>query len=112
MASGSTTTTSYLNDLWRYDPATDQWTWVSGADTINQVGVYGTEGVPDAVNVPGGRRDSISRIDSAGNLWLFGGFGRGSATTTGYLNDLWRYDPEINQWAWVSGAETINQVGV
>ena len=109
---GSTTTTGYLNDLWRYDPETNQWTWVSGANTINQFGFYGTEGVPDAVNVPGGRRDSISRIDSAGNLWLFGGFGRGSATTTGYLNDLWRYDPEINQWAWVSGAETINQVGV
>ena len=65
----------HLNDLWRYDPETNQWTWVSGSNTRNQVGVYGTKGVPDAANVPGARSDSISWTDSTGNLWLFGGDG-------------------------------------
>ncbi len=56
--------------------------------------------------------ESISWTDSHGNLWLFGGYGYGSTTSSGYLNDLWRYDPATNQWTWMSGANTIDQVGV
>jgi len=26
---------NYLNDLWRFEPATGQWTWISGSDVIN-----------------------------------------------------------------------------
>lgn len=26
----ATITAGYLNDLWKYNPTTDQWTWVSG----------------------------------------------------------------------------------
>ena len=85
---------------------------MSGSNTINQPGVYGTKGVPAAANVPGARNDSISWTDSAGNFWLFGGLGFGSTTSSGRLNDLWRYDPVTNQWTWVSGANTINQPGV
>ena len=48
---------------------------MSGSNTINQVGIYGTKGVPDAANVPGARYDSISWTDSDGNFWLFGGYG-------------------------------------
>jgi len=25
----------YLNDLWRYDPVTNQWTWISGDYAVN-----------------------------------------------------------------------------
>ena len=64
-----------LNDLWRYDPCTNQWTWMSGADTEGQAPVYGTKGTPSAANVPGARDGSISWTDSSGNLWLFGGYG-------------------------------------
>ena len=53
------------------------WTWISGANTINAQGVYGTKGVPAAGNVPGARSGSVSWIDGAGNLWLFGGYGYG-----------------------------------
>ena len=101
----------YFNDLWRYDPATNQWAWMGGANTINQRGSYGTKGVPDTANVPGARGGSISWKDSDGNFWLFGGQGYGITTSRGYLNDLWRYDPETNQWAWMGGANTINQAG-
>lgn len=48
-----------------------EWTWMSGADTVNQSGIYGVQGTPDPANVPGARRNSISWIDGAGNLWLF-----------------------------------------
>ena len=66
---------------------------MSGANTARQIGTYGTKGVPDAANVPGARINSVSWTDSDGNLWLFGGYGYGS-TSSGYLNDLWRYDPD------------------
>ena len=103
---GSTTNSGYLNDLWRYNPATNQWAWVGGANTIDQRGVYGIMGVPDAANVPGARCGSISWTDGAGNLWLFGGYGYGS-TSIGSLNDLWRYDPATDMWTWVSGSNTV-----
>jgi len=54
---------------------TGGWTWVSGAETINASGVYGTLGTGSTANVPGARSEAISWADSAGNLWLFGGLG-------------------------------------
>ena len=107
----STTTIGDLNDLWRYDPGTNMWTWVSGSKVFEQPGVYGTQGTPDTDNVPGARVKSISWIDNAGNLWLFGGYGYDNTTTIGWLNDLWCYDPDTNMWTWVSGSNTINQAG-
>jgi hypothetical protein len=107
----SSGSTGYLNDLWRYEPISGQWTWTSGASAVNQVGSYGTQGTPDAANVPGGRYGSVSWIDGFGRLWLFGGYGYDSAGSIGYLNDLWQYDPINGQWTWVSGADTANQAG-
>jgi hypothetical protein len=95
-----------LNDLWKYDPATDQWTWISGTMYINQQGVYGTKGIADANNMPSAKMESVSWTDAAGNFWLFGGY------SNEYLNDLWKYDPTINQWTWVSGSNTVNQLGI
>ena len=44
-----------LNDLWKYDRTSGQWTWESGADTLNATGAYGVKGTPSAGNVPGAR---------------------------------------------------------
>jgi hypothetical protein len=96
-----------LNDLWKFDGT--NWTWVSGSNTVNQNGVYGTKGVPASGNVPGARESSISWIDGYGNLWLFGGDGFG-ASGGGFLNDLWKFDG--TNWAWVSGSNTAGQYGV
>jgi N-acetylneuraminic acid mutarotase len=101
-----------LNDLWRYSTATGQWTWMSGATTINQFGVYGTQGVPAPTNVPGARYNSLSWVDAAGDLWLFGGRGYDGAGGNGRLNDLWRYSTATGQWTWMSGIKVINQWGV
>jgi N-acetylneuraminic acid mutarotase len=101
-----------LNDLWRYSPNTGLWTWVSGANTINAQEVYGTQGVAAAANVPGARNGSTSWIDSAGNLWLFGGGRFDSAGSGGELNDLWRYSPNTGLWTWISGSNTSNALGV
>jgi N-acetylneuraminic acid mutarotase len=108
----STGTFDYLSDLWRYSPGTGQWTWVSGSNTVNASGVYGTQGMAAAANVPGARRLFVSWIDSAGDLWLFGGQGYDSVGTYYILNDLWRYSPGTGQWTWVSGSSTVDSKGM
>lgn len=104
----STTTFGELNDLWKFDGT--NWTWISGSDVKNQAGVYGTKGTASPSNVPGSRNDSVSWIDSSGNLWLLGGFGLDSTGTSGYLNDLWKFDGM--NWTWVSGSDVVYQTGV
>jgi len=79
-----------LNDLWKYSAG--QWTWVSGSNVIDQFGSYGAQGVPAPTSVPGARYSDLSWIDSSGNLCLFGGAGL-NASTGGWLDDLWCYQP-------------------
>ncbi len=102
----------YLNDLWKFDPVTVEWTWVSGGDSQEQPGVYGTKGLADPSNCPGAREGAVSWFDSQGNLWLFGGVGIVSANDSGYLNDLWKFDPVTVEWTWVSGSNIADQPGV
>ena len=86
-----TGTWGFYNDLWKFDPSTDQWTWMSGDDTMSSfgghAGVYGGVGAH-----PGSRIWAGSWTDNNGHIWLFGGYGfdglgNGSG---GLLNDLWR----------------------
>lgn len=100
------TGTGYLNDLWEYTlvptsayPTANQWTWVKGANTSNNAGVYGSSSVPYYVDNPGSREEMGYWITFDANntnlLWIFGGQGYDSTATSGngYLNDLWRYLP-------------------
>jgi N-acetylneuraminic acid mutarotase len=98
----------YLNDLWKYSISTGEWTWVSGADTTGQGGVYGALQVPATANHPCARQNGYTWTDTAGNLWLFGGIGNGSA----YYNDLWKFDINLGEWAWMGGTNSINAAGV
>lgn len=108
-AQGSTG--GYLNDLWKYNITTGQWTWMSGNPVPDQPGVYGVRGVASASNKPGARWRALSWADNAGNLWLFGGQGY-AASGSGYLNDLWKYNIATGLWTWVSGDAMPNQSGV
>jgi hypothetical protein len=92
-----------LNDLWVYTPnATASqpgtWAWIKGSNTGSDNGIYGSETRPYYTYViwtPGGRSNATHWVDGNGQLWLFGGEGYDSTSTTGngYLNDLWRYLP-------------------
>jgi Galactose oxidase, central domain len=111
-----------LNDLWVYNIAANQWTWVAGSKAANQNGVYpnqpvigsaatkvaaGTCGLPTgdttlpcaAISLtgafPGSRWGASAWVDSNGSFWLFGGWGLDSGATNGNgaLNDLWVYTP-------------------
>jgi N-acetylneuraminic acid mutarotase len=94
----------FLNDLWKFTPSTNQWTWVSGGSAPNALGVYGTQGATSAANVPGSRSPAAFWIDAAGNFWLFGGNGISAPQTSDLFNDLWVFSPTTGQWTWVSGS--------
>jgi len=106
----SSATPGLLNDLWNYNITTGLWTWVSGSNTVNQTGNYGTLGTAAATNVPGARQASMCFIDLSGNFWLFGGFDLDSKGNPAALNDLWQF--KAGQWTWMSGANIVNQTGV
>jgi hypothetical protein len=105
-----------LNDLWKYNIASGQWTWVSGGGATgvaDQVGVYGTQQTPAAANIPGSRWGSAGFRDSSNNLFLSTGWGYASALaqSTGYLNDVWEYQQSSGQWIWWKGSTDVNQSG-
>jgi len=98
-----------LNDLWKFDGS--NWTWMNGATTNGSSGNYGTAGSAAASNVPGARRYGVSWKDSSGNFWMFGGSGYDATGNNGGLNDLWKYDPVVGHWAWMSGTNATDQPG-
>jgi hypothetical protein len=97
LAYDSTRGLIFLNDLWKYSAG--QWTWMGGSNTIDQQGIYGTEGTPAAANVPGGRLHAVGWADASGKLWLFGGATPNPDPTVAaaggqdFQNDLWTYQP-------------------
>lgn len=99
-----------LDDLWKYDPITNQWAWMKGTTMIYQNGIYGTMNVGSSANNPGGRSVNIGWKDGSGDFWLFGGYGLGATTSSiGYMNDMWKYSVASNDWIWQNGPTTINQ---
>jgi N-acetylneuraminic acid mutarotase len=107
----SSSTNGRLNDLWKFDPSTQNWTWVKGPDAINQNGVYGVLGVSSIFNNPGSRIAPVTWVDASGNLWMFGGYGNDIFGNVDNLNDLWKYNIASGQWTWVGGSNTVNQYG-
>jgi Secretion system C-terminal sorting domain/Galactose oxidase, central domain len=100
-----------LNDIWKYNPSTNRWTWIKGDNTANQVGVFGTKGISNAANKPGARYVCSSWTDLSGNFWIFGGYGY-DEQYSGNLNDTWKYNPVTNQWTWVHGDKLIDRKAV
>lgn len=83
-----------LNDLWEFDPATNQWAWMSGSTLQGQYGSEGSQGTASFQTSPGGRNSAAGWTDGTGNLWLIGGFG--FSPQEGFvplLGDLWEFQP-------------------
>lgn len=98
----------YLNDLWKYSAG--EWTWMGGANVVDQNGAYGTLGATASGNVPGARQNLVSWTDLSANLWLIGGYGLDSNGQGGDLNDLWKYSG--GEWTWMGGSNMVSQQGV
>jgi N-acetylneuraminic acid mutarotase len=101
-----------LNDLWKYNISTKEWTWMHGQNIIDQTAIYGVKGAANTNNRPGARQEAASLVDADGNLWLMGGDGFATSSTAGCLNDLWKYEIATNSWTWVSGNNTTGAYGI
>jgi len=110
-----TGTHDYLNDMWKYNPGTNQWTWISGTNLTNQPAVYGTQLVGSVANIPGARQMSVSWKSSDGNLWLFGAWGHigfSGGPTFGRINDLWKFNISTLEWTWMAGENWADEPGI
>lgn len=85
----------YLNDLWRFDPANGQWTWIKGTAVPSHAPIYNSLGYADPISDAGGRDGFASWETADGKFWVFGGPSR---------NDLWMFDPSIQNWTWMKGS--------
>ena len=105
------TTSGILNDIWKYNPVSNEWTWIKGDNEVEKIGIYGIKGIPNQTNQPGARYVSTSWVDNNNNFWLFGGYGY-DETTSGILNDIWKYNPVSNEWTWINGDKIVDQTAV
>jgi len=96
----------YMNDLWKYNIANNQWTLMNGDTIPNLPAIYGNIGQFDSTFIPQACANSIGWTDANNNLWMFGGvysiYLQQSFIDIVYynFNDLWEYNTTTNQWAW------------
>jgi gliding motility-associated-like protein len=98
---GTDFTSSIVNDLWKFNPTTNEWTWMNGPQgSTNPNGVFGTKGVPSPLNFPAAAGYGANCwTDLAGDLWLFAGY-----SVNGEHDNLWRYHIATNEWTWMFGS--------
>ncbi len=94
------------NDLWRYEIATNLWTWIKGDTIPNSLGNYGIKGVEAASNNPPARYSYGRWKGSDNNFFFFGG-----GTFYELFNDVWKYNLSTNNWTWVSGSDISDGLG-
>lgn len=103
------------NDIWKFDPVTNVWTWMNGDNNLNKIGIYSPAGEEtfSGYYKPGGRKGVNSWRDQNGDVWLFGGYGIAGYTvaTKGLLSDLWKYNVSHNSWTFIKGNIGINETG-
>jgi hypothetical protein len=89
------------SDLFRFDVATGQWTYVAGTSSTNVYPNYTTIGVskPAASTVGPGSRYTGVMWYYAGQLFLFGGL-----SSKGLMNDLFCYSIANDAWTFLHGS--------
>ena len=100
---GNLQSTTNYGDMWRYNIASNTWTWMNG--NYSSGPVWGVMQVPSPSNSPGSRGSASSWTDSQGKFWLYGGTMFGNNIEFG---DMWRYDPVTNIWTWMAGSSGFN----
>lgn len=109
---GSTDIDHCYNAVWEYDPGINQWAWMAGSDSANPTAHYGTQGQFSSSNHPNGRRIYAGVKDHEGKVWFFGGNNDDYWYNGGSYADLWKFDPDSLQWAWMSGPMIQDYAGL
>ncbi|MDR3736717.1 MAG: kelch repeat-containing protein [Acidobacteriaceae bacterium] len=86
-----------LNDVWRFNPTTVQWTWMGGDNSSSVI---------SSTNIPSPRSSATTWTDPDGNFWIFGG----TISVYQTLSDLWKFTPLTNQWTLMTPATKLPPV--
>jgi gliding motility-associated-like protein len=89
-------------NLWKYDVGLNMWAWMHGpGNVVNNPGTFGPQNIFSPTNIPGSFTEHhCGWGDTTGLLWFFGA---AHLNIPGGSDVLWKFDPQLNQWAWVEG---------
>ncbi len=112
---GDSLSPALYNDMWRFNPNTLMWTWMSGTNNINDPGFCFGPCITSTFNRPSGRfenRACTQRGCNSEHFEFFGGGGDLGATSN--MDDLWDYSVALNAWTLMSGSPfpSVNQPSV
>jgi gliding motility-associated-like protein len=98
-----------LNDVWKYNGFTNNWTWISGSNSPDHPGTYGPYCVADSFKYPPSRYENQSAqpFNCTDIFWTFGG----RNTAGSFYNDLWLFNTINSKWSLISGNTTPNSNG-
>lgn len=96
-----------LADLWKFSPSDRSWVFRGGSTTEPNTRSDHFGASPK----PGARMGSVGWVDVSGKLWLYGGTAFDAAGVGSTLDDLWRFDPDLNQWSFVGGHTVFRDYG-
>lgn len=87
--------------LFRYDPIINEWTWMHGNPSttliLDTIGVYSSENQPESTEWYQFWKSND------GTFYLFGGIGGDPFSSFLSKNNMWQFNPFINQWRLVTG---------
>jgi hypothetical protein len=101
-----------LNDLWKYDMTTNEWTWVSGDSTLaDTISISSGQCVSNVLDIPSIRFENRACWNLGGHDFITFGGGWASFAVCGF-NDLWDYNVASNEWTLLKGSVTPFSHGV
>jgi Galactose oxidase, central domain len=84
---GGANGSDYYNDLWQFNPTTNQWAWLKGSNTPNAF-AFGFGGANSPTATPGAAKGAMAwRINTT--MYIYGGEGYVASGSVGRLADLW-----------------------
>lgn len=92
----------FLIVVYSLDIENYRWKWISGTNISGDQGYFGTKGTFHPSHIPPSRFDHSMTVDRNGDVWIFGG-----ENELIVLNDLWKFDVNLFQWAWMGGSSNI-----
>ena len=105
-----------LNDLWRFNLATNQWAFWGGSRAAFPLGNFGVLRDPTGGTAyPPNRYQAVGFfVSGARHFYIIGGTSHlsvGDPSKQFTMSDVWRYRVDQRDWTWLAGSSIGNQVG-
>jgi hypothetical protein len=115
------------NDFWKFNISANEWTWIDGdlsCDLERRKPRHGVKREFSGDNYPGAKYSTAYwENNQQGRLYMFAGagahFGSKNTTFENHVNvyfdggdDVWVYDLNLGQWAWIAGSSTPNALPI